>query len=92
MRKIPHHSPLTGPLLGFAVVMDVPPRDSHGKGKAQLLPLLGSSGLVALEGESLWVLATHAFVSCAAKDVGFLTVCPCFSVTPHLAVSHRAYV
>lgn len=29
-----HTSLLAGTLLDFAVVMDVPPRDSHGKGKA----------------------------------------------------------
>lgn len=74
------------------MVMDVSPRDSHGKGKAQLLPLFGGPGLVAVEVESLWGLATHAFVPSAAKDVGFLTVCPSFAVTAHSAVSHRACV
>lgn len=64
--------------------MDVPPRDSHGKGKAQLLPLLGGPGPVAFEVESLWVLT---FVPSAAKDAIFLTVRPHFVVTPHLAVS-----
>lgn len=86
--RIPHHSPLAGALLGFVVVMDVPPHDSHSKCKAQLLPLLGDPGPVAFEVESLWVLATQAFVPSAAKDVIFLTACPCFVVTPHLAPSH----
>lgn len=59
--------------------MDVPPRDSHGKGKTQLLPLLGDLGPVAFEVESLWVLATHALVPSAVKDVIFLTVFCCYS-------------
>lgn len=68
--------------------MDVPPCDLHSKGKAQLLSLLGGPGPVAFEVESLWVLVTHAFVSSGAKYVVFLTVCPHFVVTPHLALSH----
>lgn len=68
--------------------MNGPPCDSHGKGKAQLLPLLGGSGWVAFDfEESLWGLATHAFVSSTAEDVVFLTVCSHFVVTPHLALS-----
>lgn len=64
--------------------MDVPPRYSHGKGKVQLLPVIQGPGPVGFEAESLWVLT---FIPSAAKDAIFLTVCPCFVVTPHLAVS-----
>ena len=88
--KIPNHSRLAGTSLGFVAVTNGPPHDSHSKGKAQLLPLLGGSGRVAFDEESLWVSATHTFVSSIRKDVVFLTVCPCFVVTPHLAVSHSA--
>lgn len=69
-----------------------PSRDFAGFccGESQLLPLPGGAGSLAFQVEALWVLATHAFVPTAAKGVVFLTVCPHFVVTPHLAVSHWA--
>lgn len=86
--EIPNHSRRAGTSLGFVAVMNGPPRDSYGEGKAQLLPLLGGSGWVALDEESLWALATHAFVSSTTKDVVFLMAYCRFVVIPHLAVSH----
>lgn len=85
--EIPNHSRRAGTSLGFVAVMNGPPRDSYGEGKAQLLPLLGGSGWVAFDEESLWVLATHTFVSSTTEDVVFLTAYCRFVVTPHLAVS-----
>lgn len=86
-KKVPNHQHVAGSSLVFIAVTNGPPHDSQGEGKARLPALLGGSGWVAFAELSLWVSATHAFLSSTTKDVVFLTACPHFVVTPRLALS-----
>lgn len=86
-KKLANHQHVAGSLLVFIAVMNGPPHNSQGEGKARLPALLGGSGWVAFAELSLWVLATHTFLSSTTKDVVFLTACPRFVVTPRLALS-----